>query len=84
MGTLATRSRWQNVSSSSLCWRTGFLLPVLWRSAHYLLFGSRDAHQNLDFARTGSVAHSFIRKIVGLGSFSVGRWRPTTWYWWNL
>ena len=25
-----------------------------------------------------------MRYSVGSGSASVGRWRPTTWYWWNL
>lgn len=41
-------------------------------------------YQNLLLARTGSSAQSFILKMVGLASFSVGKWRPTTWYWWNL
>ena len=43
-----------------------------------------DAHQNLLFARTASMAQTFMRYTVGAGSASVGRWRPTTWYWWNL
>ena len=39
------------------------------------------AHQNLDLALTSLVAHSFMRNRVGSGTASVGRWRPTTWYW---
>lgn len=42
------------------------------------------AHQNLDFAETSLVAHSFMRYRGGSGSASVGVWRPTTWYWWRL
>lgn len=38
----------------------------------------RRTHQNLLLALTGSLAQSFMRYTVGSGSFSVGRWRPTT------
>ncbi len=41
-------------------------------------------HQNLLLARMASGAQTFMRYTVGLGSCSVGMWRPTTWYWWNL
>jgi hypothetical protein len=41
-------------------------------------------YQNLLLARMASGAHTFMRYTVGVGSCSVGMWRPTTWYWWNL
>jgi hypothetical protein len=41
-------------------------------------------YQNLLLALTASSAQTFILNTVGLGSESVGKWRPTTWYWWNL
>lgn len=35
-------------------------------------------HQNLLLARTASTAQTFMRYTVGVGSLSVGMWRPTT------
>lgn len=41
-------------------------------------------YQNLLLPRTASGAQTRMRYTVGLGSASVGRWRPTTWYWCHL
>lgn len=38
-------------------------------------------HQNFDLARVSSRLQSFMRYTWGLGSASVGTWRPTMWNW---
>ncbi len=40
-------------------------------------------YQNRDLATTSLGAKMRMRKILGVGSDSVGRWRPTTWYSWR-
>ena len=43
----------------------------------------RRKYQKRDLATTSLGAKMRIRKILGVGSCSVGKWRPTTWYSWR-
>ena len=58
-------------SAAAIAWSACLIFTLLMRLMKY---------QNLDLAQTSSTAQTFMRYREGLGSLSVGKWRPTTWY----